>query len=180
MRLPSELKNEASFFKSARAFICTLFNPSTTAISSPVVISTGAAGAGTAEAAADPEAAAAEVEEPEAALLDQEAATICATPILLQFLLAFVLSWRTKLGGNLKIIDDTPLNDTIPTARAEIFGVSSLAEPEKSGSDRHSNDDECEDDEPEKTRGHENDDTAISTAEHTVDSCRLVKGSTKK
>ena len=39
---------------------------------------------------------------------DHEAATICATPMLLQFLLALLLSWRTKFGGNLRIKDDMP------------------------------------------------------------------------
>lgn len=107
-------------------------------MSSPLVISTGTGGAGAAEAAA----AAAELE-PEPTPFDHEAATICATPMLLQFLLAFVLSWRTKFGGNLKIRDDRPLNDAVDapmTRAAEILGLSNRADPEKSGSDRHSKD----------------------------------------
>lgn len=41
-------------------------------------------------------------------LLDQEAATIWATPMLLQFLLALLLSCLTKFGGNLRIKDEIP------------------------------------------------------------------------
>lgn len=36
-------------------------------------------------------------------LFDHEAATICATPMLLQLRRALLLSWRTKLGGNRRI-----------------------------------------------------------------------------
>lgn len=82
---------------------------------------------------------------PEAELFDQEAATICATPMLLQFLRALMLSWRTKFGGNLKIREDMPRDDDARLAgstpienRAEP-GLSWRVEPENSGSERHSN-----------------------------------------
>lgn len=35
---------------------------------------------------------------------DQAAATICATPMLLQLRRALVLSWRTKLGGKRRMV----------------------------------------------------------------------------
>lgn len=39
-------------------------------------------------------------------LFDHEAATIWATPMLLQLRRALVLSWRTKLGGNRRMSAD--------------------------------------------------------------------------
>uniref|UniRef100_A0A2C9V243 Uncharacterized protein n=1 Tax=Manihot esculenta TaxID=3983 RepID=A0A2C9V243_MANES len=81
----------------------------TTVASSPSIKSTGVAGI-----AAEPAAAAEGI--PVAELSDHEAATTCATSMLLQFRRDLVLSWRTKLGGNFKIRDDIPppRNEAVP------------------------------------------------------------------
>ena len=113
MRLPSELKNEGfeSFFNP----ISLAPSAATTSSSTPFSATTGGAAAAGAEAAAETDDAAAAADgKPEEGLLDHLAATICATPMLLQFLRALMLSWRTKLGGNLRIIEDigpSPVND---------------------------------------------------------------------
>lgn len=153
MRLRSELKIEGlEVGKPSRS----IFTPSFTLRSTPcstnatpslVVGSTDGSVAAGAEAAA----AAAAAAEGEAGLLDHDAATICATPMLLQFLRDLVLSWRTKLGGKRKINEDRPpRNDAVPESELgrpvnrawlgflpapPIFGA-----PEKSGSERHSKD----------------------------------------
>ena len=114
MRLPSELKNEGfeSFFNP----ISLAPSAATTSSSTPFSATTGGvtAAAGAEAAAETDDAAAAADCKPEEGLLDHLAATICATPMLLQFLRALMLSWRTKLGGNLRIIEDigpSPVND---------------------------------------------------------------------
>ena len=99
--LPSELKNE-EYFKSSN---CTLGLPLTTGTSSLAINSTGSAAEIVVAAAAEDDN---EAFTPEAELLDHEAATIWATPMLLQLRRALVLSWRTKLGGNFNIKDDRP------------------------------------------------------------------------
>jgi len=81
--------------------------------------------------------------------LDHEAATLCATPMLLQFRRAFVLSWRTKFGGKRKISEERPpWNDAVPRAdlnppenrlRLCFPSPPTFGAPEKSDSERHSN-----------------------------------------
>jgi len=159
--LPSELKNDLyskSLLKSSNCttltFLLSLL--SIPATSFPAKVAAGSA-AGIAEAAAAAAAAAAAEGAPAAELLDHEAATICATPMLLQFLRALVLSWRTKLGGNLRIREDMPAPDKkgVVPWRAELdrpwLGWSALEEE----SERHSKD------EATKSLGHGQEETAM-------------------
>lgn len=101
VRLPSELKNEDSLRPG---------KPSTLKTPFPATATSSSASAGTmvAEAAASTAVAAGAAGTPDPEGFAHEAATICATPMLLQFRRALMLSWRTKFGGKRKISDDKP------------------------------------------------------------------------
>lgn len=147
--LPSELKNESySQEGEPLSFTLSLLQRASSAAGTtsllPVSNSTGAV---VAAAAAASTALPAGVQPEEAWLFDQEAATTWATPMLLQFLLALMLSWRTKLGGNLKISEDKPCAANVPRKHVDLFFPENRGLPaegisggDKSGSVRQLND----------------------------------------
>lgn len=144
--LPSEVKNDV-VFESIKLGNCTLLmlqgglTPPLITVGSPSIISIG--GASTAAAVGGGTEA--------EGFVDHEAATTCATPILLQFLRDFVLSWRTKFGGNLKIRDERPPGEPpkdtekgfdevdLPAWNRPELRYSGRVFPGYSGSERHSN-----------------------------------------
>lgn len=66
--------------------------------------------------------------------------------MLLQFLRDLTLSWRTKLGGNLRISDERPCAPARARRSADLdlgkppYLAEGISGREKSGSERHSND----------------------------------------